>query len=258
MHIRELTELKEILYFEGEYALFRALDEQGTYYGAINRSGEIVWNDHWRQVVVRVQDYPHIMKTHSEGLREELFYDVEAHAFVASSVIKTPEKSKAQMMVDQAPRVPYIEGVPELGSYATLYYLSEQYLGFHSDEGEWGVQDLDGNIILPALFQSVSGGKEPNHFVVHWKDKQGVIDDQGQWIIPAEYDSIYWRRAYYVVYANISDKERKCGLLDAEGKVLIPFEYDFLFPSPTEDLISVKKDGECFFINSKNEKIHLF
>ena len=67
MHIKELKELQKILYFEGDYALFRAVDEKGMYRGVINRKGEIIWNDKWRHIMMRVHGYPHIFKTHTEG-----------------------------------------------------------------------------------------------------------------------------------------------------------------------------------------------
>lgn len=69
MHIKVLKEQTQILYFEGEYALFRAKDEKGLYRGVINRRGDIVWNDQWRHIVMRVHGYPNIFKTHNDEPR---------------------------------------------------------------------------------------------------------------------------------------------------------------------------------------------
>lgn len=42
MNVREIPVLRSIMGFEGEYAEFKAKDEQGLYYGLINRKGEAV------------------------------------------------------------------------------------------------------------------------------------------------------------------------------------------------------------------------
>lgn len=258
MHISELKELQKILNFEGEYALFRAVDEQGMYRGVINRQGEIVWNDKWRHITMRVPGYPHLFKTHDDAFNDYLYYDVEAHAFVDAPVLDEGEKSKARILADNAPMIPFFEGIPDLFASPELIYLSDDYLAFTTDCRTWGVQDVEGRIVLPNRYESVSEGGEPNQFVVSEEKHKGVIDDQGRWVIAPQYESLFWRRAYYVAYIKEPRKKRKAGLIDKAGNVLVPFEYDFLIPSHTEDLISVKKRGKCFFINSRNERVKLF
>ena len=44
MNVRELPGLRSIMGFEGEYAIFKAKDEDGNFQGVINRKGEIVWD----------------------------------------------------------------------------------------------------------------------------------------------------------------------------------------------------------------------
>lgn len=256
MHISELKEAKKILYFEGEYAIFRAVDEHGMYRGMINRKGEIIWNDKWRHIVMRIHGYPSILKT-VNGTKEFVYYDVEKHAFVDPPVIDDSKKSRAQLMVENAPEKPFFSYAPGLFDVPSLRYLSDEFVGFYKDRN-WGVQDLDGNVVLPPAFSHVGAGGEPNHFVVRLDDREGVMDDKGNWIIPRIYHSIHWRRAYYVAYIKEPNKEAKAGLLDKTGKVLVPFVYDFLDPAYTEDLISALKRGKFLFINSKNEKIDLF
>ena len=257
MHITELANLKNILYFEGNYALFRAEDKQGMFRGVINRRGEIVWNDHWRHIVMRVHGYPHIFKT-VDDTREYVYYDVEKHAFVEAPVLDEGVKSQARMIVDNASQISFFKHVPELFSYPSLRYLSDAFIGFSTEKMFWGVKDLEGNIVFPAGFTALFGGGEPNHFVVSLDKREGVIDDKRQWIIPMIYDSLHWRRAYYVAYLRKGNKEPKAGLLDKSGNVLVPFEYDFLDPAYTEELISAKRGDQFLFINSKNEIIDLF
>lgn len=254
MHIKELKELTQILYFEGDYALFRAKDEKGLYRGVINRKGEIVWNDKWRHIVMRVHEYPNIFRTYNDDKPpQRLFYDVEKQAFVPPPTINR-ELSRAERIVENAQQIPFFD----FFNYPSLRYLSEEYIGFSQENYNWGVQDLEGNIVLPVQFDSIGSGGEPNHFAVSKDDKAGVINDKGQWVIPPVYDSIHWRRAYYVAYIKEPRRKKKAGLLDKFGNVLVPFEYDFLDPAYTEDIISAKKRGRFLFINSRNEKIKLF
>ena len=272
MIITELKELTQILYFEGEYALFRAKDEVGMYRGIINRKGEIVWNVKWRHIMMRIHGFPNLFKTITDDKEKGyVYFDVEKLDFVDESIvtellkfIDEGKKSKAQQKVDETAFVSFFDGMPDLFSYKPLCYLSDEYLGFTSTGRHWGVQDLEGNIILSEVYYNVKEGGEPNHFVatledrdMRKKNKVGVIDDQGEWIIPPIYDSMHWRRAYYVAYIKEPRKKRKCGLLDKHGNILVPFEYDFLDPSYSEDLISAKKGRQFLFINSKNERINL-
>lgn len=259
MHIKELKEVTQILYFEGEYALFRAKDEKGHYRGVINRKGEIVWNDKWRHIVLREHAYPHIFRTYNDDKpSKSLYYDAEKQAFVEPPDFHEENLSRAQRIVKTAQNIPFFKDVPGFFNYPSLCYLSEEYIGFSEENYNWGVRDVEGKIILPVQFDKVGQGGEPNHFAVAKGGKEGVIDDKGEWVIPPIYYSIHWRRAYYVAYIQEGRRKKKAGLLDKYGNVLVPFEYDFLDPSYTEDLISAKKRGRFLFINSRNEKIPLF
>ena len=256
MIITELKDLTQILNFEGEYALFRAKDEQGSYHGVINRKGEILWT--WRHITMRIPCYPQLFKSINDT-HEFVYYDIEQQAFVEAPVIDRGPISKARQMVDDAPRIPFFPDVPGLFDYPSLRYLSDEYIGFSTQRMDWGIKDIEGNIIFPEQFSTLGRGDAPNHFVVNYDDKHvGVIDEKKEWIIPPAYQELYWKGSYYVAYIQEGRKKQKCGLIDPKGQVLIPFEYDYLMISRTEDLISAKKRGRYLFINSKNERIKLF
>ena len=93
-------------------------------------------------------------------------------------------------------------------------------------------------------------------FLVEKDGQYGVIDLTGNWVIPfGKFEWLWWRGSYF-----LARKDGKAGIVDLKGNTIIPFEYDYLHPAYNEglDLISAKKDGEFFFINSKQEKINLF
>ena len=67
MNVREIKCLRSIMGFEGEYAEFKAKDEQGLYYGLINRKGEVVWNDGLRHPILKVRNHPNVFFSIKRG-----------------------------------------------------------------------------------------------------------------------------------------------------------------------------------------------
>jgi hypothetical protein len=81
--------------------------------------------------------------------------------------------------------------------------------------------------------------------------KLGVINQQGKWIVPQQYDAIEISKdGKYIVVK----KENKSGLYDAKGKLLIPIEYDALnFPS--EGLVTGRKGDFWTFLDLQNKSV---
>jgi hypothetical protein len=115
---------------------------------------------------------------------------------------------------------------------------------------------LNGKVLIPAQFTHVNYGGCDTHFLVEKEEEYGVININGDWIIPFGKFEWLWCRGDYF----LARKDGKAGIVDLAGNVLIPFEYEYLHPSYDEglDLISAKKDGEFFFINAKQERVDLF
>ena len=69
------------------------------------------------------------------------------------------------------------------------------------------------------------------------------------------FEWLWFRGSYF-----LARKNGWAGIIDLKGNVLVPFEYDYLHPSYDEglDIISAKKGGEFFFINSELKKVNLF
>ena len=266
MNIREIIkEVNYIYYFSGGVAFFRTKDGKGEHQGLIDQSGEIVWDVKWRNLAMRVARHPDFIRIHDREKKEWLFLDVRTLQYVPVPEWYTAEKqSRAWQMVNNAPRVQFIKGVETMFDYSPLRYLNEKYVTF-AEQGpqvsflpeKWGVQDLEGNVIIPAIFDKVSDADRPNHFIVRQNEKEGVIDEHMKWIIPCEYSSLYCYEPHnaYVAYDQKPRRKRIGGMLDTEGKVILPFLYEHVFPSPTEDMITVKRRGRWMVINSKNEKL---
>jgi len=108
--------------------------------------------------------------------------------------------------------------------------LSMMYHGFifvHNNS-EWGVVDVTGYWIVPALFHTkndIEWWGQGYFYCRTGNNKKGLYTTQGQLIVPFEYDSIQmgtdWRPSPFIVTQN-----GKYGLTDRESKVIFPCIYD--------------------------------
>ena len=270
MNIREIIkEVEYIYYFSGGVAFFRAKDEKGSYQGLIDQAGEIVWGK-WRTPALRLSAFPNYIKTANEK-KEWIYLDVRTLEFVTEpECVRARESSRAWRMAHDAPKAQFIKGIETPFDVPMKKYLNEAYIAFAvrdrnsgAEEGsiaallqrKWGVLDLEGKEVLPAIFEDVDMGGKENHFVVEYDGLCGVMDDKQKWIIPREYADIICYDHYYVAFIGRDKTASMCGLLDKDGQVLLPFEYEHIFPSPTEDSITVKRRGRWKVINSKGEKL---
>jgi len=257
MNVRELPNLKSIMGFEGEYAVFKVKGADGIFQGLINRKGEVVWNDKLWHPILKMRDHESVFFSMKRGVEGFVYFDVALQKYIDKPQVSERSKSKAEILVDETP---YKEEVDPFDyrtcSYKPLSVLTDEYLAFAEGLYKWGVRDLAGNILVPARFAHISYGGMNTHFLVDEEEQYGVIDINGNWAIPyGKFDWLWCRGEYF-----LARKDGKAGIVDLKGNTIIPFEYDYLHPAYNEglDLISAKKDGEFFFINAKQEKIELF
>ena len=257
MNVRDIPGLWAIGGFDGEYAEFKAKDEQGLYRGLINRKGEVVWNDGLRHTILKFRNHPNVFFSIKRGENEFRYFDVVKQQYIEKPEVEPLQKSKAEILVDEAS---YIDTIDPLDhhkcSYKPLQVLTEDYLAFAEDLYKWGVRDLEGKVFIPAQFGRINYGGCDTHFLVENEEEYGVIDIDGNWIIPfGKFEWLWFHGNCFLARQN-----GKAGIVDLVGNVLIPFEYEYLHPSYDEglNLISAKKDGEFFFINAKQKRVDLF
>ncbi|MAE85207.1 MAG: hypothetical protein CMB80_20905 [Flammeovirgaceae bacterium] len=85
----------------------------------------------------------------------------------------------------------------------------------------WGWLDFRGNVLLNYTFDKVERSFSPNHFLAKNYGSWGVSNFTGDWLVLAEYDSIYCYDHYY-----IGQKGAASYVIDEEGEILqsLPFE----------------------------------
>lgn len=255
MNVRELPGLKTIMGFDGEYAEVKAKDAEGLYHVVIDRKGEVVWNDHLWHHIGKLRDHDSVFFSMKRGVEGLVYFDVAKQEYIDAPQIPVRPKSKARLIAESADWLIYTDENGHETHQQSMQYLTEEYLAYAEAPKKWGVKDLDGNIIIPAQYTSVWIGGE-GQFQVEDNEQYGVIDLKGNFVIPfGKFDWLWCRGEYF-----LARKDGKAGIVDIKGDTIIPFEYEYLHPAYKEglDIISAKKDGEFFFINSKQEKIDLF
>ena len=119
---------------------------------------------------------------------------------------------------------------------------------FNEDE-KCGLMNLDGEIILPLEYDSVSEFSE-NLTRIEKYGKYGFVNTMGEIVVPLIYD-------YIGALSNdlaAVEKDGKWGFVNANGEIVIPLEYDDVYDF-SEGLGAVYKGGKWGVVNTKGEVV---
>ena len=98
-------------------------------------------------------------------------------------------------------------------------YLSDFEIG-----GKHGFKD-GYKIVIPAQFEATSSFHDGLALVM-LNRKFGVINTNGDFVIPNEYDDLrHLFGEFYAARINSGKDDWKCGVIDANNAVVIPFDY---------------------------------
>ena len=155
-----------------------------------------------------------------------------AHPFKygMSSVIKEIDGKRVSGVIDHNGKIimPMVyEGIHPLS--LNLFTVKK--------EGKWGAVNRKGEVVIDFLFEGPLGSISQNAFavIVAKKDMEfdakrvhtpgyqqvGLINDKGQWILPASYDQIYPEGEGLIGL----EKDRKAGFMDPQGNIVIDFKF---------------------------------
>ncbi len=125
-----------------------------------------------------------------------------------------------------------------------------KYITYRLDNDTEGLMDLDGNILMSPLYESLcvldSGLIEVrNAKFDSWGDNNtsGIINMQGDTLVPLEYEAVYpiSNERFIVRKQYITPKRFSLeGLIDRQGNVIIPLEYTELYRSECGDFVCGK------------------
>lgn len=111
---------------------------------------------------------------------------------------------------------------PVLDSTSKQYIHSDHYAFIFVKEGKQGVVGLDGEIIVPAIYDEivqVEKDKQGNiaFFMTKQRDKLAVFDVKRHCIVPAAYQEIEFENNYFIV-----SKDGAVGIYSVDGSSVLP------------------------------------
>ena len=105
---------------------------------------------------------------------------------------------------------------------------------------KWGYCNKEGKIIISPKYSKVNiVWKDVNRLIVNYNGLEGVIDYNGNKIIPFIYDEL----TYYSDKNIYEAKRGKYGVIDEDENIIIPFKYDDIYISDSYILAEKNVDG---------------
>lgn len=114
--------------------------------------------------------------------------------------------------------------------------------------GEFGVVDMEGNVLLAFIFNSIGGGDLL--YPVRVNKLYGLMDTQGNLVQTYLYDNM----GYYQEELALAERNGKWGYVDNLGSLVIPTDADQAFHFQ-DGLAWVRHEGNCYYIDTHGRAV---
>lgn len=141
------------------------------------------------------------------------------------------------------------EWVIEANEYVDISFVSENLLVARTDSGKSVLLTLNGDIVLPDKYDSISRFNEGIALIKEGEDFL-FINEDGKEVGEGVFQNAF---SFSESLAAVQ-KDGVWGYIDETGKLVIAYQYDEV-KSFAEGLAAVKKDDKWGFINTKGELI---
>lgn len=112
-------------------------------------------------------------------------------------------------------------------------------------DGKYGLINIDGNVVLPCEYDSITVLKGVKNSIITKKDsKVGLVNSKGTEVIPVEYDEIQAVTSDYLDGYIVKNSEGNYGVISPEGKVALECSYE---------KIDNIKDGNKYIVKSEGK-----
>ena len=136
------------------------------------------------------------------------------------------------------------------GEFYGAFSFSENRAAVQPEKnGKWGYIDLDGKLIIPAIYDKVESFKN-GQVIVQLNNKYGLIDLNGKSLIPCMYDEV---KAFSEGLANVKINE-KWGYIDINNNIIIKAQFKAAAPFH-EGLAAVQLVSNKLGYINKNGKL---
>ena len=118
------------------------------------------------------------------------------------------------------------------------------------EKGLFGLKNAHQEKITPPLFQYISAFN--NQLAeVKYQNLWGIINEKGQWIIPAQYHSLRTSEVYDEPTVYVVSIGEKYGIISRSGTELVPLQYDEITNNNSNRYILTKGTKKGLFIGGK-------
>jgi TonB family protein len=133
--------------------------------------------------------------------------------------------------------------------------VAQRLKPFQNNKGKWGYKDSSGEIKIKAKYSAVNDFMQ-GLAVVNRKQKQGVINTKGRYVLKPKYQRILPVNKHNIQTGFIVTKVKKHALYGANGKALTGFVYDLIKPQTyTSQRILAKKQGKHGYLDLQGKEV---
>lgn len=147
-----------------------------------------------------------------------------------------------------------IEAIDNFDSEQNIWY--EDNVLRVSKDGKYGIIDFNGQEVLPCEYDEIAALKgTSNNFIVKKDGNVGLVNEKGQTIINTEYKDILTLKEGYKNEYIIVNSDNKYGLISTSGTVLIEPTYEEVKYLESSNLFAVKQDNTWKLMDLSEKKI---
>jgi hypothetical protein len=128
--------------------------------------------------------------------------------------------------------------VPPAYDYGIRFY---GYCTVVYKDGKQGLIDTDGNVVVPVIYDDINGVFYEGLAAARSGDKWGYVDTAGNVAIPFIYENA---EGFYIDGKAPVTLNGKTGLIDTKGHVVVPLIYDYVFSINKDGLAGVQIDDK--------------
>jgi hypothetical protein len=112
--------------------------------------------------------------------------------------------------------------------YDELNLLGNNLFAFKSEK-QYGLFDLNGNIVLKPQFSHINSQWESMGLIKVWADGCGLINENGQIVVPPQFNSIKILNNKIIVTLYIDGISQK-GIYNTSGKCVVEPKFNDIYP----------------------------
>ena len=147
-----------------------------------------------------------------------------------------------------------IEAIDNYDSKQNIWY--EDNVLRVSKNGKYGIINFEGQEVLPCEYDEITALKGvKSNFIVKKAGKVGLVNEVGQTIVNTEYKNVIALKDEYKSEYIIVNTENKYGLISTSGTVLIEAKYDQVKYIGSSHLFAVKESETWKLFDTEAKKI---